>query len=73
MATAGKWPKSHFKVVLCNLLVKRVWERDPGAGPRRGCRGHDDSCAVVDSLFGLAELSKSRIYPQYDTEPANLS
>lgn len=29
--------------------------------PRWGSRGHDDSCAVVDSLFGLAELSKSRI------------
>lgn len=42
-------------------------------GPRRGHGGHSDSCAAVQPLFGLAEPSKSRIYPQSDTEPANLS
>lgn len=42
-------------------------------GPRRGRGGHGDFCAAVQPLFGLAEPSKSRIYPQSDTEPANLS
>lgn len=42
-----------------------------GPDSRRGCGGHEDSCAIVQSLFGLAGLS--RIYPQYDTEPTNLS
>lgn len=44
-----------------------------GPDSRRGCGGHEDSCAIVQSLFGLAGLSASRIYPQYDTEPTNLS
>lgn len=67
------WWQTKTWLVLCNLLVKCARDYIPEKDPRRGCSGHDDSCAIVQTLFGLAELSKSRIYPQYDTEPANLS
>ncbi len=43
------------------------------ARSRQGQRGRNNSSAIVQSLFGLAELSKSRIWPQHNTEPTNLS
>lgn len=61
------------KVTLCSLLLKCVRDRNPEACSRQGQRGHNNSSAVVQPLFGLAELSKSRIWPQRNAEPTNLS
>lgn len=40
---------------------------------RQGPRGHAKFSAIVQALFGLAELLESRIWPQRSTEPTNLS
>lgn len=41
-------------------------------GPR-GPRGHAKFSAIVQALLGLAEVLESRIWPQRNTEPTNLS
>lgn len=45
----------------------------PEAYSRQGQRGHNNSSAIVRPLFGLAGLSKSRIWPKCNSEPTNLS
>lgn len=45
----------------------------PEACSRQGQRSHNNSSAIVQPLFGLAELSKFRIWPQRNAEPTNLS
>lgn len=53
------------------------WLSMPGiiiqAHSRQGQRGHKNFSAIVQPLFGLAELSKSRIWPQHNAKPTNLS
>lgn len=60
----GQWRAIWCGIGQGDTKVKCVWDHNPEACFRQGHRGHNNSSAIVQPLFGLAELLKSRIWPQ---------